>query len=253
MFKLDALNQPAVLHGFFTRRGGVSDGIYGSLNCGLGSKDNNESVHTNREEAMRQLGLSLTALHTCFQHHSADAVLIDDNTNNAMPLKADGLVTATRGIALGILTADCGPVLFADPIAKVIGAAHAGWRGALSGILENTVRKMCQCGASPSNIIAGLGPMIGPKSYEVGPEFLETFLDSSAKNLQFFSATGRSGYRLFDLPSYIQHRIELIGIKLISSLGQDTYQDKEQFFSYRRACHQNEPDYGRLLSAIALR
>ena len=135
----------------------------------------------------------------------------------------------------------------------MIGAAHAGWRGALSGILENTVRKMCQCGASPSNIIAGLGPMIGPKSYEVGPEFLENFLDSSAKNLQFFSATGRSGYCLFDLPSYIQHRIDLIGIKLISSLGQDTYQDKEQFFSYRRACHQNEPDYGRLLSAIALR
>ena len=160
MFKLDALNQPAVLHGFFTRKGGVSNGIYGSLNCGLGSKDNKEYVHTNREEAMRQLGLSLTALHTCFQHHSADALLIDDNTSNAMPLKADGLVTATRGIALGIITADCGPVLFVDPIAKVIGAAHAGWRGALGGILENTVRKMCQCGASPSNIVAGLGPML---------------------------------------------------------------------------------------------
>ena len=253
MFTLDALNQPAVLHGFFTRKGGVSNGIYGSLNCGLGSKDDKEAVHTNREEAMRQLGLSLTALHTCFQHHSADVLLIDDNTNNEVPLKADGLVTATRGIALGVLTADCGPVLFVDPVAKVIGAAHAGWRGALSGILENTVRKMNECGASPSNIVAGLGPMIGPRSYEVGPEFRETFLDSSAENLQFFSATGRSGYCLFDLPSYIQHRIELIGIKLISSLGQDTYQDKEQFFSYRRACHQNESDYGRLLSAVALR
>ena len=253
MFTLDALNQPAVLHGFFTRKGGVSNGIYGSLNCGLGSRDIKESVHINREKAMRQLGLSLTALHTCFQHHSADVLLIDGNTHDAMPLKADGLVTATRGIALGILTADCGPVLFADPIAKVIGAAHAGWRGALRGILENTVRTMCECGASPSNIVAGLGPMIGPRSYEVGPEFRETFLDSSAENLQFFSATGHSGYHLFDLPSYIQHRIKLIGIKAISSLDRDTFRDKEQFFSYRRACHQNEPDYGRLLSAIALR
>ena len=252
MFRLDALDQPAVRHGFFTRKGGVSNGLYGSLNCGLGSKDKKESVDANREEAMRQLGLPLTALRTCFQHHSADVLFIDDNLNNTMPLKADGLVTATRGIALGILTADCGPVLFADPIAKVIGAAHAGWRGALSGILENTVRKMCECGASPSNIVAGLGPMIGPRSYEIGPEFREAFLDNSAKNSRFFSSTDRSGYHFFDLPSYIQHRIELIGIKAISSLDKDTYQDKEQFFSYRRACHQNETDYGRLLSAIAL-
>ena len=253
MFTLDSLNQPAIRHGFFTRKGGVSNGIYGSLNCGLGSKDNKEFVEANREEAMRQLGLSLTSLRTCFQHHSADALFINDNTNNAMPLKADGLVTASPGIALGILTADCGPVLFADPIANVIGAAHAGWRGALSGILENTVRKMCEHGASPSNIVAGLGPMIGPKSYEVGPEFHEAFLDNSAENSQFFSATDRGGYQLFDLPSYIQNRIELIGIKIISSLGQDTYQDEENFFSYRRACHQNETDYGRLLSTIVLR
>ena len=253
MFTLDALNQPAFRHGFFTRKGGVSNGIYRSLNCGLGSKDYKKSVDANREEAMRQLGLSLTALRTCLQHHSADALFIDDNTNNAMPLKADGLVTATRGIALGILTADCGPVLFADPIAKVIGAAHAGWRGALSGILENTVIKMCERGASPSNIIAGLGPMIGPNSYEVGPEFRKAFLDNSANNSQFFSATDRGGYHLFDLPSYIQNRIELIGIKIISSLDQDTYQDEENFFSYRRACHQGETDYGRLLSTIALR
>ena len=253
MFRLDALNQQAVCHGFFSRKGGVSNGLYGSLNCGLGSKDNKESVDANREEAMRQLGLPLTALRTCFQHHSADALFVDDNMNNTMSLKADGLVTATRGIALGILTADCGPVLFADPVAKVIGAAHAGWRGALSGILENTVRKMCECGASPLNIIAGLGPMIGPKSYEVGPEFRKAFLDNSPKNSRFFSSTSRSGYHLFDLPSYIQHRIELIGIKIIGSLGKDTYQDGENFFSYRRACHQNETDYGRLLSTIVLR
>ena len=253
MLKLEVLNKPQISHAFFTRNGGASEGVYKSLNCGFGSNDNKQVVEANRATAMKNLGLPPTALYTCYQHHSSNVLFIDGKSCNTKTPKADGLVTITPGIALGILTADCGPVLFADHTAKVIGAAHAGWRGALNGVLENTIKKMCDRGANLSNISAGIGPMIGPKSYEVGPEFPEGLLNQSKKNETFFSLTSRAGYYLFDLQGYIRNRLELNGIREIGSLERDTYPDEENFFSYRRACHQNEADYGRLLSTIVLR
>ena len=252
MLKLEVLNKPLISHAFFTRNGGASEGLYGSLNCGFGSGDNKQAVEANRVTAMKNLGLPPAALYTCHQHHSNNVFFIDGRSCNTISPKADALVTITPSIALGILTADCGPVLFADHRAKVIGAAHAGWRGALNGILENTIKKMCDYGANLSDISAGIGPMIGPKSYEVGPEFPGAFLSQSKKNERFFSSSRRAGYYLFDLQGYIQNRLELNGIREIGSLERDTYPDKENFFSYRRACHQNERDYGRLLSTIVL-
>ncbi|MDH5750197.1 MAG: peptidoglycan editing factor PgeF [Rhodospirillales bacterium] len=240
-------------HGFFTREGGVSGGVYDSLNCGPGSDDDPAHVAANRERALNDLGGAGGSLVTAHQVHSADVVVVDAPWTLAdAPPRADGLATARPGIALGVLTADCVPVLFADPGAGVIGAAHAGWKGALGGILEATVESMIGLGAEASAIAAAVGPCIGFESYEVGPEFHAAFLADSETNGVFFTAAKREGHFQFDLAGYVFYRLSKMGLGLAESVPGDTYVDEARFFSYRRACHRGEADYGRFLSAIML-
>ncbi len=252
MFQIKELENQNIRHAFFTRRGGVSKGIYESLNCGFGSKDDPNLVIENRARCMAALGLPSHILATCYQHHSSDVAIISDEALPDSPPKADALVTSNPTIALGILTADCGPVLFSDPINKVVAAAHAGWRGALGGILTATVHQMISQGAKSENIIAALGPMIGPQSYEVGPEFPSPFLKQAAKNNLFFQDSVRVGHFMFDLPGYITSQLEKLSLSRISNLGYDTYTGASNFFSYRRSYHKAEGDYGRMLSTIAI-
>jgi len=252
MIQLEDFEGSGVRHAFFTRRGGVSTGIYHSLNCGLGSDDDPNAVRANRARAMAALDLPAEALVTCHQYHSAEVAVIDAGALPAEPPKVDALVTTSPDLALGIMTADCGPVLFADTMDKVVGAAHAGWRGALGGVLEATMDAMIDQGARADNIIAAIGPMIGPSSYEVGPEFPAPFLEQEAGNGTFFRAAEREGHYLFDLPGYIGARLARLGLGDILRLDGDTYRDPANFFSYRRSTHRGEPDYGRMLSTIAL-
>lgn len=239
-------------HGFYTREGGVSDGLYGSLNCGLGSKDERARVVENRARVARHLGTSEPHLLTCYQVHSADAVVVTEPwTPSAMP-KADGLVTKVPGIALGALAADCAPVLFADPEARVIGAAHAGWKGALGGVLESTIATMTRIGAKRNRIRAVLGPCIGPTAYEVGPEFEATFTAVDPTHARFFKRPTPEARPYFDLPGFVLHRLEQTGIDTIESCTACTYGDETRFFSYRRTTHRREADYGRQISAIVL-
>jgi len=252
VLQINELHDASIVHAFFTRCGGYSKGGYKSLNCGYGSKDDKLLVSKNRAEAMQSIGLSAEALLTCHQHHSNSAVVIKDNKSSPY-LVADGMVTTSPGVALGILTADCGPVLFADCKSRVIGAAHAGWRGALGGILENTIQAMTGSGANIKNIVAAIGPLIGPDSYEVGPEFPAPFIKQTTANAIFFKASSRKNHFMFDLPGYIESRLAAAGITRFYSVNRDTYAEHETFFSYRRSCHQKESDYGRLLSAIAIR
>jgi len=240
-----------VHHGFFTRRGGASEGIYASLNCGLGSNDDKAHVHENRRRAMREIGLAEDALRTVYQIHSANVVTITDSTENTAATKADALVSALPGIALGVLAADCAPVLMTDPEKGVIGAAHAGWRGAVSGVIEATIGAMVGLGAEPSRITAVIGPCIGQDSYEVGAEFPLPFREQDPANDRFFVAGDRDGHLQFDLAGYVLSRLAAAGVSASSALGDDTYAD-EDLFSYRRTCHRGEPDYGRNLSVIAL-
>lgn len=236
-------------HGFFTRRGGASSGIFSGLNCGLGSSDQTEAVAINRERAAAWLGLTPDALVGVHQVHSADVVTI----SAPLPVhpKADAMVTAVPGLALTILTADCQPVLFADAKAGVIGAAHAGWRGALSGILENTVAAMEALGARRDRIAAVIGPTISQRAYEVGPEFMDAFLAEDPSWDRFFA--GGAGDRVqFDLPGFGLDRLRAAGIERAAWTGHCTYSDEDRFFSYRRTVHRHEADYGRLLSAIRL-
>jgi YfiH family protein len=242
----------AVRHAFFTRRGGVSEGVYASLNGGLGSSDDLDRVRENRRRMTNQLGLSPDALVSVHQVHSPDAVLVEHPFPPDARPRADGMVTARPGLALGITTADCGPVLFADPEAAVIGACHAGWRGALTGILEATIEAMEGIGAERGRIIAVLGPTIGFGAYEVGPEFVAKFQEHSDANGRFFRSSARQGHSLFDLPGYIGARLTASGIGEYVDLKLCTYSDEERFFSYRRTTHRGETDYGRLISAIAL-
>ncbi len=252
MIQLEDFEGRGVKHAFFTRRGGVSSGIYHSLNCGLGSDDNSEAVRANRARAMAALDLPAEALITCHQHHSAEVAVIDAASLPAAAPKVDALVTMSPNLALGILSADCGPVLFADPTDRVIGAAHAGWRGALGGVLEATVDAMIEQGARADNISAAIGPMIGPASYEVGPEFPAPFLEQEGGNAAYFKAAQREGHFMFDLPGYIASRLARLGLGDVLRLDGDTYRDSANFFSYRRSTHRGEPDYGRMLSTIAL-
>jgi YfiH family protein len=252
VIQLEDFEGRGVKHAFFTRRGGVSKGIYHSLNCGLGSGDDPDAVRANRARAMAALDLPAEALVTCHQHHSAKVAAVDAGSLPVEPPKVDALVTTSPNLALGILTADCGPVLFADPTDRVIGAAHAGWRGALGGILEATVDAMIEQGARADNIAVAIGPMIGPSSYEVGPEFPEPFLDQEASNAAFFKAAAREDHFMFDLPGYIASRLARLGLNDILRLDGDTYRDPANFFSYRRSTHRDEPDYGRMLATIAL-
>ncbi|MGE5540008.1 MAG: peptidoglycan editing factor PgeF [Gemmatimonas sp.] len=246
-----ALLLPGVRHGFFTREGGVSTGIYASLNVGGGSKDDRAHVAENRARAATALGVGRESLVTVYQVHSATAVTVAAPFEGTPP-QADGMATSEPGLALGILTADCAPILFADPHAKVIGAAHAGWRGALNGIAEATVSAMVTLGASRGAIRAAVGPCIGPASYEVGPEFPAPFLALDPINEGFFRPARRERHYLFDLPGYVGHRLRAIGLAAVEVVGLDTCADETRFFSYRRSVLRGEPDYGRGLSAIAL-
>ncbi len=236
-------------HGFFTRRGGASSGLFASLNCGFGSTDRKETVAANRKRVADALGLSPKRLATVHQVHSAKA-LATDTPFHVRP-KADAMATATPGLGLAILTADCQPVLFADKAAHVIGAAHAGWRGALDGILEATVNAMEGLGARPAEISAVIGPSISQRAYEVGPEFLERFVDDDPGNTRFF-ANGRGDRYQFDLVGYSLQRLRNAGIGEVQWTGHCTYSDSDRFFSYRRSRHRNEPEYGRLMSVICL-
>jgi polyphenol oxidase len=249
---LSALAGNRIRHGFFTRQGGVSDGIYASLNCGFGSADAPANVTENRGRAMDALGLARHGLVTCYQVHSPEVTVVDQPWTLADRPRADAMVTQRPGIALGILTADCAPVLFADAEAEVIGAAHAGWRGALAGVLDATVEAMAERGASRHRLCAGIGPCIAQASYEVGPEFPAAFLAESPDNAAFFIPAPRAGHFLFDLAGYVAHKLDRLGLARIERSGGDTAAQADRFFSYRRACLGKEPDYGRGLSAIAL-
>ena len=236
-------------HGFFTRKGGASSGIFSGLNCGHGSSDQKEIVAINRERAAHVLGIAPSTMVGVHQVHSADVVTVTDPPET--PARADALVTATPGLALTILTADCQPVLFADHTAGVIGAAHAGWRGALLGVLEATLDAMETLGANRARTVAIIGPTISQRAYEVGPEFLDAFLVEDDSYSRFFA--GGNGDRMhFDLPSFGLHRLREAGVGTAEWSGHCTYPDPERFFSYRRSVHRKEADYGRLLSAIRL-
>ena len=238
-----------IRHGFFTRKGGASSGLFASLNCGFGSTDRKETVSTNRKRVADALGISPKRLATVYQVHSARA-LATDTPFHVRP-KADAIATATPGLGLAILTADCQPVLFADKAAQVIGAAHAGWRGALDGILEATVNAMEGLGARPADISAVIGPSISQRAYEVGPEFFERFVDDDPGNTRFF-ANGRGDRYQFDLVGYSLQRLRNAGIGEVQWTGHCTYSESDRFFSYRRSRHRNEPEYGRLMSVICL-
>ena len=242
----------AVRHAFFTRQGGVSQGVYASLNGGLGSSDDPARVAENRRRMTEQLSLPAEALVSVHQVHSPDAVVVEHPWPREARPRADGMVTTRPGLALGITTADCGPVLFADPEAGVVGACHAGWRGALTGILEATLEAMEGLGARREDVVAVLGPTIGPQAYEVGAEFVAEFRAADSTYERFFRPAARDGHAMFDLPAFIGARLTAAGIGEFADLSLCTYSDEERFFSYRRATHRREPDYGRLIAAIAL-
>jgi hypothetical protein len=243
---------PGIRHAFFTRRGGVSDGVYDSLNGGIGSRDARNHVAENRARMAAALGVPPQNFLTAFQIHSPDVVTVEQPwTEDARP-RADALVTRVAGIAIGVSTADCGPLLFADAQARVIGAAHAGWRGAFTGVIEATIAAMERCGAVRANIVAAAGPMIRQSSYEVGPEFVTRFTAGSADNARFFLPSVKSGHALFDLAGYSAARLADAGIRHREDIGRCTYADAETFYSYRRSVHRNEADYGRHVNAIAL-
>ena len=250
MITSDHLNLPSLTHGFFTRLGGYSSGFFSSLNCGLGSGDDVSLVTKNRAKVADDLGVAHSHLVSAYQVHSADVVVVDAPFVERP--KVDGLVTNKRGLALGILTADCGPVLFADHQAGVIGACHAGWKGALTGVTDSTVEAMEGLGAKRKNIIAVLGPTISQKAYEVGPEFPRPFLEQNTSNKIYFISSVKNDHYMFDLPAYLVDRLKAFGVGQVFNLGLCTYSDSEHFFSYRRTTHFHENDYGRLISAIAL-
>ncbi len=241
-----------VQHGFFTRRGGVSNGIYASLNCGPGSRDDAANVTENRARVAELLGAEPGRMITIFQKHSADAVVADKPWQDGKVPEADAIVTATPGLAIGILTADCAPVLLCDGEARVVGAAHAGWRGALSGIVEATVAAMTKLGAKPERMTAAIGPAISQKAYEVGADFVEQFLAGEPDSAAFFITDEGSGEPHFDLPGYVGERLARAGVGAITDLGLCTYCEETRLFSYRRSQHHGEGDYGRQISAILL-
>lgn len=248
----ECLALPGVRHAFFTRQGGVSDGIYAELNTGVGSQDGRDRVLENRARAARHLGAAPERLATPYQVHGADCVVVESVWDVGKGPKADAVVTRIPGIVVAVGTADCGPVLFADAEAQVVAAAHAGWKGAFSGVLEATVAAMERLGAERGRIAAALGPMISSSAYEVGPEFVRTFTDADAANASYFRPAQRPGHAQFDLPAYIVARLRRLALARVEDVGLCTYRDEARFFSYRRATHRGEPDYGRQLAAIVL-
>lgn len=239
-----------VRHGFFSRRGGASSGIFAGLNCGYGSSDQTEIVALNRRRVADAMEVTPDALIGVHQVHSPTVLTVTEPIQGDKP-RADAVVTSTPGLALTILTADCQPVLFADPDANVIGAAHAGWRGALDGVLEATLDAMETLGARRENTAAVIGPTISQHAYEVGPEFLDTFLTESPENARFF-ANGQGDRLQFDLPAFGLHRLREAGVGQAEWTRHCTYSDPDRFFSYRRTTHAKEADYGRLIAAIRL-
>jgi hypothetical protein len=240
-----------IRHAFFTREGGVSDGLYASLNGGQGSSDRPEHVDENRARMASVLGVRAERFVTAYQVHSPDVVIAEEPWTRATRPQADAIVTRVPGLAVGVSTADCGPVLFADPAARVVGAAHAGWKGALTGVVEATIATMERLGAERARIVAAIGPTIRQPSYEVGAEFLARFCAAGVENERFFLPSPRQGHAMFDLAGYIAARLDRAGIGRIEDVGHCTYADP-RFFSYRRATHRAEPDYGRHINAIAL-
>lgn len=238
-----------VTHGFFTRKGGASSGVFAGLNCGFGSSDQHDIVAINRSRVAEAMGGASTDMVGVHQIHSADVVTVTSPTSDKP--KADAMVTATAGITLSVLTADCQPVLFADTSAGVIGAAHAGWQGALDGVLENTIDAMVTLGAQRDNIVAVIGPCISQRAYEVGPEFAERFIDMDRDNARFF-AQGDGDRMQFDLPAFGLARLRGAGIKDAAWTRHCTYADPSRFYSYRRSVHDKDVDYGRLIAAIRL-
>jgi YfiH family protein len=240
---------PGVAYGFFTRRGGVSEGIYASLNCGLGSKDSPDAVRANRARVARHLGAR--ELVTAYQVHGTTAVIVDGLPPGERP-RADALVTATRGVAVGVLTADCAPLLLVDPAAGVVAAAHAGWRGALAGVAEAALGAMVSLGAARARIHAAVGPCIGPGAYEVGSEFEAEFLRHDAANARFFARASDARRPTFDLPGYLAQRLRRAEIAAVNTAGICSLSVQDDFFSYRRSHMRREADYGRQISAIVL-
>jgi len=239
-------------HAFFTRKGGVSGGIYASLNGGVGSKDDASHVSENRTRMARHLGVAPDHFLSAYQIHSPQVVVAEAPwTNDARP-KADAIVTKTKGLAIGVSTADCGPLLFADEEARVIGAAHAGWRGAFTGVIENTIAEMEKLGATRARIKASLGPLIRQPNYEVSQDFVDQFVAENKDYARFFVPADRAGHAMFDLPGFIASRLEQSGIGDFQDLGLCTYADPDRFYSYRRSTHRAEPDYGRHINAIVL-
>lgn len=240
-----------VRHGFFTREGGVSGGIYASLNCGYGSDDRPDHVTENRARVAGAVEVAADALLTVYQVHSPGVVTVTETWRPEDAPKADAMVTDRPGIALGVLAADCAPVLFADAQAGVVGAAHAGWKGAIGGVVEATVAAMQELGAARTRIIAAIGPCIAQASYEVGAEFRARFVAEDATHERFFADGARPDHYQFDLPGFVRSRLEGAGIAAVETVARDTYAN-ETLFSYRRTTHRGEPDYGRNLSVIAL-
>jgi polyphenol oxidase len=245
-----SLSHPGIRHAFFTREGGVSTGVYASLNGGTGSNDDPQNVRENRNRMAAALGVAGERLLVPFQVHSADAIVVNEPWNERP--HCDGVVTKTNGLALGVTGADCGILLMSDAKAGVIAAAHAGWKGALTGIVEATIARMEEAGARRADIAIVLGPTIGAPSYEVGPEFVARFVATSSDYKRFFVASAREGHAYFDLPGFIAMRAGQANVGSFEDLALDTYADQARFYSYRRKTHRGEPDYGRLVAAIVL-
>ncbi len=241
-----------IRHAFFTREGGVSSGVYGSLNAGVGSNDAPENVAANRGRMAAALGVPPERFLTCYQIHSPNVVVATEPWSADARPRADAIVTATPGLAIGVSTADCGPVLFADADAGVIGAAHAGWRGALAGVTDQTIAAMERLGAVRGRIRAAIGPMIRQPNYETGPDLQERFLAEGAANSRFFRPSDRADHFMFDLAGYVAARLAAAGVGTIEDIDACTYAAPETFFSYRRMTHRGEPDYGRHINAIVL-
>jgi YfiH family protein len=252
MIEASSLALDGIRHGFFTREGGVSGGLYASLNGGVGSKDEAGHVAENRARMARALGVLPDRFLSAFQIHSPQVVVVETPWTAETRPRADAIVTRMRALAIGVSTADCGPVLLADPKARVIGAAHAGWRGALTGVIEATIGAMEQLGAKRSEIRAVLGPVIRQNNYEVGQDLMARFGAEDPASNRFFAPAAREGHAMFDLAGYIGSRLSRAGVHSVEDLGHCTYADPARFFSFRRTTHRGEADYGRHVNAIAL-
>jgi YfiH family protein len=252
MLRLEALDRPELGHAFFTRQGGTSEGVFASLNCSIGSGDDPAKVAENKRRACAALGLAPDRLVTGYQVHGNAVALVDAPWRYEDRPRVDALMTRQRGLALGVLTADCVPVLLADPAVPLVAAAHAGWRGAVGGVLEAVLAAMVGEGAEMSRIVAGIGPSIGPRSYEVGAEFPAPFLAEDQAHARFFAPAPRAGHFLFDLGLYVEAKLVRLGVGTVARTGGDTCAEPERFFSYRRTCLRGEKQFGHLLSAICL-